>query len=422
MWERKMVFGSLLSCCLLVMGTGCVSKGLETRLEANRAKTSGEILELGRLNRSADTRVVDWKTALKLLDERNLSLRQARARIEQLRKARDEQWKTWIPRLGFYSNLLSSLPELGSLSSSNLSASVAAPLNIPNPLTEQAQAFANALTYLESKDSFELSRRRQVSALYRIFSRYESLLAREARMTAREEGEESVADALGSLQGRASQRESIGYLQNSLAQILNLPGQRPTPVPETRPELDYEGRLGKLVPGKNYGQLALRLSAYQIEGALLREKGVKMRQWPSVWVSGTTPALYDSGLGDSGSAFDSERIYLFAGLSKSYDITGREADSINSAKENTEFVRQSLLLRLDQESREWIRLGERYNQLLLKRKLAGERLRLIQTRSRGSAFADLTALRAGQDDLDAIKSAKEQLELEIWVWDDDKWE
>jgi hypothetical protein len=401
--------------------TGCVSKALDARLETNRASVSAQIRELDDSHRAGDTMSLDWKTALKILEERNLSLRQSRIRIQDLKKARDEQWKTWVPRVGIYANLLSSLAELGSLSSGDLNASVVAPLNIPNPVTERAQAFANALSYLEGVDSLELNYRRQVSALYRIFSRYDSLLAREAAGTPQDERAESVSDALGSLESSASHRESVGYLRENLAQLLNLPGQSPTPVPGTRPDLNYEKRIGKLVPGKNYGMLATRLSAYQIEAALLREKGVEMRQWPSVWVNGTTPALYNSNQEGTADTFDSERIFLFAGLAKTYDITGRDADSVNSAKENTEFVKKSLRLRLDQESREWIRLRERYDHLLLKREIARERLQLMRKRDRGSAFADLNSLRGAQSMLAGIESSMEQLELEVWVWDDDKW-
>lgn len=401
---------------------GCVSKALDDRLQISRASVTAQIQELDRSHRSDETLSLDWKTALKLLDERNLSLQQSRNRIEDLKKARDEQWKTWVPRVGIYANLLSSLAELGSLSSGDLNASVVAPLNIPNPVSERAQAFANALSYLEGVDSLELNYRLQVSALYRIFSRYESLLARQAGEGVLPKGRvETVNDALGSLESGAAHQESVDYLRESLAQLLNLPGQRPTPIPATRPDLDYEKRIGKLVLGKNYGLLATRLSAYQIEGALLREKGVQMRQWPSVWISGSTPAVYNSNQDGASDTFDAERISLFAGLAKTYDITGTEADSIRSAKENTEFVKKSLRLRLDQESREWGRLRERYAQLLLKRQIGQERLRLMQKRDRGSAFADLNSLRGARNMLDGIESSMEQLELEVWVWDDDKW-
>lgn len=403
------------------MGTGCVSKQLEADLQVGRESVVGQIAELDSQNRSGEKLSVDWKTAVKLLEDQNLGLQQGRARMEQLRKTRDEQWKNWVPRLGFYASLLSGLSELGTLGTSDLSASVVAPLNIPNPMTERAQAFANALAYLEGTASMELTYRRQVVALYRIFSRYESLLERQTAMEKELDREDTAAAGLGFLETRASQRELAQSLEANLAQILNLPGKSPVPVPGTRPDLGYEKRIAGLVPGKNYGLLAVRLSAYQIEAALLRQKGVELQQWPNVWSSATTPALYDTGPGESGGSFEADRISLFAGLSRSYDITGREADGIRTARENTDFVKKNLRLRLDQESREWIRLRNRYDQILLKQALAAERLQLLKERNRGSALADLTALRAGRDALASVEVAKEQLELEVWVWDDDKW-
>ncbi len=401
--------------------TGCISKQLETRMEVDRASVVAQTRELAALNRSGNTYNVDWKTAVNLLNERNLSLRQSRDRLKRLQKTRDEQWKTWVPRLGVYASVLSSLAELGTLGTSDLSASVIAPLNIPNPVTEHAQAYANALSYLEAKDSLELSYRRQVVTLYRVFSRYDALFTRKALDASNSGRDESIAGALGAMEKRGSQTEMEESLQASLAQLLNLPGKSPLPVPKSRPKLNYSDRIGSLVPGKNYGQLAVRLSAYQIEAAVLREKGVKLSEWPTAWSNATTPAIYNTESGDNGNTFDVEQVSLFAGLSKSYDITGREADGIKTAKENTEFVKQNLRLRLDQESREWIRLRHRYDQLLIKQKLAEERLLVVQQRKGGSALADLNALRKGQDALASIEVAKEQLELEVWVWDDDKW-
>lgn len=404
---------------LLAAAGGCVDSKLEKRLEAAKLETAGQTSDLNRLNQAREAFRLDWKTALKLLDERNLTLRQGRSRLEQVRKERDEQWKTWIPRVGVNANLLSSLSELGALSASNMSASVVAPLAIPNPMTEQATAMANALAYLEARDGLELSYRRQVANLYRLFSRYEALLAREALAGEAATGRPDLGGALATIENRAAQKESRETVQDSLAQLLNLPGRHPLPVPATRPRLDYGRRIHTLEPGRNYGQLALRLSAYQIESALLNEKGVKLRQWPTVWFSGSTPALYDSR-DSSSSDFNADNIYLFGGLSRSYDITGRDFQNVRTAEENTEFVRQNLRLRLDQESREWLRLRERYAQLQTKRKLLGERLGRMRG-SQGPAFAELTTLRQEYSTLAQVDSAIEQLELELWVWDEEKW-
>ncbi len=366
---------------------------------------------------------LNWKSAVELLEERNQSLRQGRIRIEQLRKTRDEQWKTWLPRVGIYTSIQTSLENLGKLSFSDLNTSVAAPLAIPNPLTERALAFQNALSYLEARDSYQLTYRRQVTQLYRLFAQYESLL--EQRQLQQDRGDTTGAAAINSaisqLELAANNQEGLLSLQGGLAQLLNMPGKKIVPVPSSRPQLNYEKRYKSFVPGKNYGELAMRLAAYQIQGALLREKGIKLARWPSFSLGGSTPPLYDSR--HSGSDYlDAERIFLFGSLSKSYDLTGREAEAINTAEENTAFVKASLRLRLDQENREWIRLQTRYEQLLLRRQLAQERLDAVRKRtSGGSPSVELETLRSAREQLKALKSSQQALDLELWIWDENKW-
>jgi hypothetical protein len=418
----KFISSGLFALLAVLLFSSCISEKLDLRLQAHRDDTAGQIKELLAQSKNTNAEEMDWATAVKLLKERNVSLQQARSRVAQVEKARDEQWKTWIPRLGFYFNFLSSIPTLGALSTGNVSASVAAPLNIPNPFTERAQAFANALSYLEAQDSMELTHRMQICALYRLFSQYESLQKRGALEQDLAEKGIDPATALNQLQSRTTHDESIAYLQSSLAQMLDMPGRKPTPVPATRPKISYEDRIHKLVPGQNYGKLALRMSAYQIEAALLREKGVELRQWPSVWANNSTPSLYQNRQGESADTLNADNIYLYAGLSKTYDITGREGDSVKTAKENTEFLRRSMLLRLDQESRQWKRLGDRYNQVLLKEKITKERLAIIKKSELGSAMSNLTEFRNLTQALESTRQNREQLELEVWLWDDDKWQ
>lgn len=417
-----MVCASCLLWALIVTGTGCVSKDLEHQLDSQRIALVEETRELSRINQSGKTASLDWKTAVRLLSERNLTLRQSRSRIAQLKKEKDGQWKTWLPQLGMQANLLAPLSKLGALSTADLNATIIAPLNIPNPISERAKAYGYALSYLESQDSYELDYRRQVVTLYRMFSRYELQTARLISEDPSRAGRTSVDNALRNLESRSNQQDTLLSIQGGLAQFLNLPGQLLVPIPSTRPVLNYQDRLHTLVPGKNYGQLAVRLSAYQIEGALLREKGIKLNRWPSFNVSGSAPSLYDSQRSGMNGYFDAEQIYLFGSLAKAYDVTGRETDNVNTAKENTEFVKANLRLRLDQESREWLRLKERYVQIQLKQKLARQRLEAIRDASRkNSASLDLAALREQEGNLAMLDQMKEQLELEVWVWDDQKW-
>jgi len=230
----------------------------------------------------------------------------------------------------------------------------------------------------------------------------------------------SVSNALGQLEAKASDNAAVEALQSQLVQILNLPGSKPLPVSSSRPNIDYEGKFRKFVPGRNYGMLAVRLSAYRIEGALLREKGIKLRKWPNLSLSSSIPALYDTQ--GNRDITDTGQIALFGGLTKSYDLAGADVDSVKSAKENTEFVKENLRLQLDRDTRQWNRLQQQYEGLMIKKKIATERLAKIRKGSPvASAAVDLSVVREATGALAQLEQLKEQLDLEIWTWDDGAW-
>ncbi|MFT3990973.1 MAG: hypothetical protein QM680_06135 [Luteolibacter sp.] len=399
--------------------TGCVTKELGRRLGEREEEIRHQTTELAWANRSSGEKPLSWKEAVKMLEERNLSLQKARLQVERAKREKSRQWRTWLPKLAVYASLQSSLAQLGNLSSSDLRSSVIAPLNIPNPFTERASAFQLALSVLQAEDSYTLSYRRQIATLYRIFSRYEQLLADQRKL--QQAQATSPTDALRELETRGAHQEMVRSLQDQLAQVLNLPGEKPVPIPESRPVLDYDERIDQLIPGKNYGQLACRLYAYQIEAALLSEKGIKFNRWPSLSLGSSSPSVYDSSSGYQ-DPLDAGNIYLYSGLSKSYDLTGRETESIVTAEQNTEFVKKTLRQSLDRESREWITLKKRYHQLLLNERLASERIQSVrEVKSGGSALTELKALRSGGMGMRPLARSKEQLVMELWIWDEEKW-
>ena len=406
--------------CILppLFTVSCVKKEFDQRVTAQITSVADQTKEIANLIDSPGSYPVQWKTALKLLEERNLNLKRSRDRAEDILRERNEQWKDWIPRPSVYGNLNSSLTELGNLSLSDFNAALVAPLSIPNPLTERARAFENALSYLESKDSMEVTYRREVISLYQIYSRMSKL--EENRTSSLEGDVKSVSNALGQLDAKASNSAAVEALQSQLIQILNLPGSKPLPVSSSRPNIDYEGKFRKFVPGRNYGMLAVRLSAYRIEGALLREKGIKLRKWPNLSLSSSIPALYDTQ--GNRDFTDTGQIALFGGLTKSYDLAGADVDSVKSAKENTEFVKQNLRLQLDRDTRQWNRLQQQYEGLMIKKKIATERLAKIRKGSPvASAAVDLLVVREATGALAQLEQLKEQLDLEIWTWDDSAW-
>jgi hypothetical protein len=357
-----------------------------------------------------------WKAGQERLLREDLGLLQAEARLAEIKRQRENQWKEWLPRPTFYVSLQNSFKELGDLSMESLSNAFYAPLTIPNPWTQAAKTYQYALQEVQATDSLELSRRRQVINLYRLYSEWDRQL--DSPVPTRFDSlEERVQNALRSRETEAQATERRKLYQGQLSRLLNLPGIAVIPLPDTLPKIDYEHQLATLV------LLATRLSSYEIEAALLRKKGMRFSRWPAPSVNASMPPIYNSR--DDGSEFISadEDISLFGSWSKSFDLTGREAADVKSAEDNVEYVRKALRINLDAEGRKWNRLQSRYRALLEKRELLRERLTKVLKGdgSGGRAGGDLVDARRLLVDLQTLERAKQDLDMEVWVWDDKAW-
>lgn len=407
----------MLVCSLLV---SCSTSKLFDELAAEQGKIASETKRIAGEKRTEKS--LSWKSGQERLLKEDLSLRQAEARLAEITHQRKNQWKEWLPRPTFYASLQNSFKELGDLSAESLSSAFYAPLTIPNPWTQTAKTYQYALQEVQATDSLELSRRRQIINLYRLYSEWDRQLNSQVS-TRIDSLEEQVQVALRVRETEAQADERRQVYQGQLSRLLNLPGVAVTPLPETLPKIDYEHQLSALVPGENYGKLATRLSSYEIEAALLRKKGMRFSQWPAPSMNASMPPVYNSR--DEGSEFISadEDISLFGSWSKSFDLTGREAADVKSAEDNVEYVRKSLRINLDSEGRKWDRLQNRYRVLVEKRGVLRERLAKVLKGdgSGGRADGDLVDARRLLGDLQNLERAKQDLDMEVWLWDDKAW-
>ncbi len=406
---------------LALVGCGalgsCSASGLFKELQVEQAAIASETSRIAGNSRSSSS--LTWKQAKDRLLREDLSLRQADARLAEIKRQREDQWKEWLPRPTFYLNLQKSLSELSDFSGEDLSASFYAPLTIPNPWAQTAKAYQYALQEVQATDNLELSRRRLVISLYRSFAEWERI-GQEQRTGDTGSVEEQVRFALRARETEVVADERRQLYRSQFSRMLNLPGTDVTPRVDTLPVIDYEAELGRLVPGKNYGHLATRLASYEIQAALLRRKGYRFVQWPSPNFNASVPAVYDSRREGSQFIDDGEQISLFGSWAKSFDLSGNEAASIQSAEENVSFVRDSLRIKLDAEGRTWDRLQSRYRSLVEKRALLRERLAAI-LRGMGSAGEELDDARTMMADLENLERAKRELDVEVWLWDDKAW-
>lgn len=404
---------------------GCSPQSLLNQIDEQRIDVADQTAEAA--VRTREFRIMRWREAERRLIEHNISIQRSRDRIEELERVAANQWREWLPRPTFYVSLQNSLRDLGDLSSDSISASLIAPLSIPNPLTVQARTYQNALQLVQARDSAELSRRRQVISLYRLFLEWQELEDQQLNDDREITGvrvEQAVENALRRRESVANLEERRNFIYQQFSNILDMPGVNVRPNTASLPEINYESRLDSIRPGHNHGVLATRLAAYEIQGSLLRRRGMRLLRWPNFNVSASTPPFYDSRRPEATVFENAEQILLFGSLSQSFDLTGRQAADIRSAEDNVRYVRKSINQRLDADARQWQRLRQRYGDILIRERML--RGRLESARSRGNsgvpAADDLETVRNINRELDQLKRAKRNLDMEIWLWDDQAWQ
>lgn len=400
---------------------GCSANRMLDEMEGERAAIAGRTATVSRKSRDANT--MGWNEARAHLLAHNLDIRRSNDRVADLERREREQWKEWLPRPTLYVNLQNSLRELGDLSGDKLSSALFAPLTIPNPVSQQARVYQNALQTVQARDAAEMGRRRQVIQLYRIFVDWRDMDAEVEAARGEESIEQAVEAALRRRESETREEERRDMMHAQLSNLLNMPGVNVVPLPGSLPKVDYSARLVHIVPGRNHGLLATRLAAYEIQGSLLRLRGSKLMKWPSVNVNSSVPSIYDSRRSDSPWLDNADQIFLFGAVTQSFDITGRQAADIRNAEENVGFVRESIEQRLHSDARQWQRLKARYGEVETKRRLLDARLAAIRKRGASGARAgdDLDDARTLLRESRNLERAKRQLDMEIWLWDDAAW-
>jgi hypothetical protein len=411
----------ILILCLGIL-VSCVTQKLDRSLSGRELELTRQIQ--GVYASGADqkaARYLSWGEACALLEERNLSLKQGNIRLRQAKEDRDEQWKTWLPKMWVYANLQTAISGISRLALSDIDASVILPLRLPNPISEQAQAVRLALSYLEAKDQHELMRRRQHIALYRLFSRYADYVE-QREYNARRSATEDLGTVISAYDQKLNDVDTEKSIAFDLSQLLDLPGEYVLPNAKTRPLFNYHHRYASLKPGINYGKMAIRMSAYQIEAAVLRVTAAKWNILPSVTVGANNPSLYDTRNNANADPLDPDRIQLFGGLVKGFDLTQKESQSIKSAEDNLMYVQKNLRLRMDADYKQWRRLCERYAGMNRKEAMINQRIAIMREKKDDlGAWLELEAVRQREMEFRQVKRVKENLDLEIWLWDDSAW-
>lgn len=411
---------AILCLALGVFGfSGCGTRGLYKMIDQETESMSRD----AQTNRSLERqeRSMTWEEARKQMLLQNIELKRAEGQLRELKKNRKNQWREWLPKPSLYVSFQRQLREMSELDAGDISKSIYAPLAIPNPVTQKAKAYQFALQELQAEAGLEMSRRRLVVELYRAYSEWQRIEFRYKDPLKAGMVEDQIKGLIRAKEMEVMEWDERNRFQLRIARILNLPGMWIVPDVGSLPVVDYSQKIDKFMPGENYGMMSFRTSSYEIVGALLRSKGMNIQQYPPPRLSAGVPAIYDSGRGDGEWINDTDQINLFGSWSKSFDVTGRVAASIESAEDQVAYIRQSQKLKRDADRHDWERMKTRYRMLVEKRELLDARLSMALSRSQGDAKQDWEDVQSLVRSLLETERAKQWLDMEIWLWDDDAW-
>lgn len=412
---------------IAVLVSGCVHRRFESRL----AQAEQKVLdERSALANTVDygAKPLDWEAACRLMQEKNQRIRLGREQVADLERQRKRFALDQIsPRLIAVANLSSALGSLSQLDDRAYGIRLFGSFNVPNPLTAYARRYSLELQYYQSVLSLHELERRLKASLYGQFLRYRALEAMEAMETAKP-GQENLTGimerTLNRKRNELNAQRRRGSMRLYFNQTLNTPGENWAPVVSSLPDISYENKLSRLEPDKGYGRLALKQAAGQVEASLANLWRLKLEKLPSFSTGVSVPTLYDSSFDENG--FSADEVRLFGSMNKSFDLSGRQADSAREAEQRAILVQESLRSRLESEIYLLDETKENYRILLDERDKIVNALRWMEKNPPPGGSPKVVLERINERSvlrtrLQQNELQRRQLDLEFWVWDEEYW-
>jgi len=240
---------------------------------------------------------LDWERARVLLLAHSLELRAARNAVTSAQERGRQIWRDLRPGAALSANLAKGLTQLGNLDRDDASLSLYAFFNVPGLVQFRVRHYAAGLELVRARWAAELKERELTIRLRDLFLRAELLRQRRQNLALATlwqdapAGRAALDAAPKSLQREAvlwSLRREEDAQQTAVADLLGDAGRRWRLVPAGLP---YQEAPPDPADTAQYGLLYRQLQAVELEGARLRELGVRLQHWPDLNVTLTSPPL-----------------------------------------------------------------------------------------------------------------------------------
>ncbi|WP_136081679.1 hypothetical protein [Pontiella desulfatans] len=411
----------MLSVVLLGL-SGC--KSVEERIEIQREEVEAHYPQIFTDPSRLPEKVLDWETALSMIDG-NLALRTANNEIINAEVAIDRVFWDLVPQLtmqGIYNTAISEFTEL---SSDNFNGNVNALFSIPGFVRLRMDYYAAVLSHYAATQQYELTYREEVLNLYSLFrkshwNRQESLIEdlESSHPTFTESDRRELAFA-------RKQRENELWLAVSGA--LGCHSNRWVLVGDQLPEIDYMQSDPAILDTDTFGGLYTTIQALELEGARLREFGVKFQYWPQLDTRVYSPSVYLFSAGDRGGFnFDAEDIRFEASVSMKLDTNLSITHQLRETRRSTDLLKQKLYEEAEERVKALVETRDALHLLEDRMTRLAAKESLFARLGKPSTYAGFEMLNA-----ERLELKKERLALEreadalvpvLWIADDSRWQ
>lgn len=410
---------------------GCASPS--TRLAEREADRADAYREAAARSQTLTPAPLTFTDALASLREHNLELLAARHAIISAEENARQVYKDLLPGANLTASLSRSVTDLANLSRSDLAYSAFAYVNIPGLIQLRLRQYGSRLELIRARWTHELKERELTVQLREAFLRADLLASRRRSLLASLQWETAASPLAGfEADPRGIERESILYslrteadaLQLALAQLVGDDSSLWQPVLSDLPALDYATSPPDYADTTRYGQLFRQLQALDVEAIHLRERGVKLRYWPDLRLSLTSPPLYQYA-GGTTSSWDVDQVLFSANTSVPLDIQGNISRQLRETRRarDLQFARMAEQLNITLQ-----RLSASRDALAL----TARRLRIAELRLEGLRTLPLTqspdTVRQNLDRLLRLDEQRATLLLErarlehlFWILDESRW-
>ncbi len=411
---RRQICPALFALLIPLASAGCLSVKDELAREQVALGKSWETLaETGR-----PARTLTWDEALAQVRAHNPKVKSSALEVLRAGEALDQVRRSLIPTVNLQAGYNRALDNGANAGFDPFYFATNLFFDVPGLVNFRVRHEAAVLTLTRARLMREMVWREQVTELYRLALANGRMEARTARVRRELEALDAVAGPAPRI--AAQERNRVQALQTRLAgermelqarlgDVLGLPGVPVAIAAGGLPPLRYEQAAGRPAPAQ-LAQLPLRLAAIDLVALRARQLGVRLRSWPEVTVSVSSPTIYRRTDGRDNYWSSSD---VFVGLNTYWalDTQGRNASQARLAKAELANRRETL-------EQEAARMAAKLRLALDSLGRTDARLADLQ---RTLAAAPAAWRGAMLDSRDALEDERHEWQLVLWFFDDAGW-